>query len=162
MHVVDGAWSSVVAFIVSKVHIFIFSQYLNLYYIYRRQSNYSVAESVFINTHNQVQEKLRAWELETNSSVLCFRSLLCFQWDDLEEAVVYLGVGCRGCWLCRSTQVWCFLHRFLLPVSRIVANCSVRMKLSVWGKQAATVGRVFQRGFFLVFCLHSKLLESNG
>lgn len=38
---------------------------------------------VFINTYNQVQKKLRAWELETSSSVLCF------QWDDLlEEAVV--------------------------------------------------------------------------
>lgn len=57
-----GEWSSTVAFTVNKIHILIFSQYLpHLYYIYRRQSNYSMAENVvFINTCNQVQKKLRA------------------------------------------------------------------------------------------------------
>lgn len=50
--VVDGAWSSIDAFIVNKVHIFIFSQYLVLD---RGESNYSVADSIiffFINTYD--------------------------------------------------------------------------------------------------------------
>lgn len=49
--VVDGAWSSIDAFNVNKVHIFIFSQYLPD--LGRGESNYSVAESTvffFINT----------------------------------------------------------------------------------------------------------------
>lgn len=47
-----GGWSMEQNSCIYKVHIFIFSQYLpHLYYIYRRQSNYSVSESVvFINT----------------------------------------------------------------------------------------------------------------
>lgn len=55
-----GKWSSIVALMVDRVHILIFSQYLpHLYYVYRRQSNYSMAESViFINTCNQMQKKL--------------------------------------------------------------------------------------------------------
>lgn len=51
--VVDGAWSSIDAFIVNKVYIFIFSQYL--LDLDSGESNYSVAESIiffFINTYN--------------------------------------------------------------------------------------------------------------
>lgn len=52
-HVVDETWSSIDSFIVNKVHIFIFSQYLHD--LDRGENNCSVAESTvffFINIHN--------------------------------------------------------------------------------------------------------------
>lgn len=100
-----GAWSRIVAFI-KYIFSFLANIFL-IYIIYIEDRAIILWQRVLsLLTLNQVQKSLRAWDLETNSSVLCFRSLLCFQWDDLlEEAVVQLGMGCGGCWSCRNTQV---------------------------------------------------------
>lgn len=161
--VVNGAWSRIVA-VINKAHIFFFANIFFICITFTDDRAIILWESVLslstlITKCKKRLEGLRAW-IQFLSPLFQISTLSPVGWSPWRSCSL-LGVGCRAWWSRRNTQMGYFLHRCLLPVSRIVANSSVRMKLCE-GTGFCSGGRVFQRGFFLVSCLHGKLFESNG